>query len=245
MRERESSYLIKLNSLIVNITTILLIIIFGFISYFVILDESFVNVENVFINLLNTYGYNLFSFGLYGIRFILIVIVWLLMYEIIRGFILGMGSNASIVFRLDKGEIYSKCYRYVYKKRLYFALLVPIVILGIIPFMVGFYFKSLLFLFLAMLTFIFNIKDVFIFILLMVLNTGYFKYREVSDRNKFVLALRKDFDNNKNILIKEVTEIDDDSEEYKINDEYITISKVTLIFLIVLIVLTVLGVIGV
>lgn len=245
MRERESSYLIKLNSLIVNVSTILLIGIFGLISYFVILDGAFINLESMIVNLLNNYGYNLFSFGLYGIRFILIVILWLLMYEIIRGFILGMGTNASIVFRLDKGEIYSKCNKYVYKKRLYFALIVPIIILGVIPFTMGFIFKSLLVLFLAMLTFIFNVKDIFILILLMFLNSGYFKYREVGDRNKFILALRKDFVDNKNILIKEVIEVDEDSEEYKIKDEYITISKVTVIFLLVLILLTVLGVIGV
>ena len=245
MRERESSCLIKLNSLIINIVTILLIGIFVVIGYYAILDGSFINLESMLVSLFNNYGYNLFSFGLYGIRFILIVILWLLMYEIVRGFILGMGTNASIVFRLDKGEIYSKCVKYVYKKRLYFALIVPIVLLGVIPFVMGFIFKSLLVLFLAMLTFIFNVKDIFILLVLLVLNTGYFKYREVGERNKFILALRKDFSNNKNILIKEIIEVDEDSDEYKIKEEYITISKVTIIFLLVLISLTVLGVIGV
>ena len=58
---------VKLNSLIVNVSTILLIGIFGLISYFVILDGAFINLESMIVNLLNNYGHYLNKYSRYYI----------------------------------------------------------------------------------------------------------------------------------------------------------------------------------
>ena len=58
-REREHRYLVTINSLVINILSIVLFIGFGYFIYYYIVNLSNIDIEGEFIKVLNIYGNNI------------------------------------------------------------------------------------------------------------------------------------------------------------------------------------------
>ena len=202
-REREGRYLITINNFIINIVSSLLFVVVCLFIYYYLFNVSNIDLENEFIQLLNIYGDNVIGFILYGIRYILIILGCFLGYEVLKGILYGI-KNSSFVLRIEKGDLYCKCNNFIYKKRVLFSYLFTYVIGGILPFVIGIIMNNIYIIIIGGLLLSFNVRDIFMFLLLNKIKNGTYKYVDYKDRNNIVLDIRKDFDNYKSLLVKKV-----------------------------------------
>lgn len=238
-REREHRYLLTLNNLPINIITILLMIGLSFFMYWFI-DYASIDLEVIKIDLVNRFGYNFVGFILYGLRYVLILFAFFVVYEFLKAIIMGV-KKSSFICRIEKGDFYIKCCSNVYKVRIILSLLIPILLLGIIPLILSLYYKSFLLALIGVVTLLFNVRDIVLLIVLITIKNKVYKYTDYKKRNQFVLEIRKDFDLYKNIFIKTIKCIDED--EYVNENNVFVISRISLLLVFLLIIVTVLGVV--
>lgn len=236
-REREHKYLIQINNILVAILSLIVMICLSFFVYWFVTYYVSFDFETIKIDLINKYGYDIFGFVLYGLRYVGYVILIFILYELFRLIIIGR-KNSSFVFRIEKGDIYSRCSKQIYKTRALLTLIIPFIILGILPIIGGLIFKNLYVLLVGVINVMFNVRDVIMFIMILSLNTKVIKYEDENSKDKVVLELRKDFSNYKNILIKNVTKL----EDYDNDDSLFVISKWSVLIIILFIIFILIGV---
>jgi len=134
-------------------------IFLSFFVYWFIADYVLLDFESIKLSLINKYGYDIFGFVLFGLRYVAYVLGVFVVYELLRGVIYGR-KNCSFVFRLDKGDIYNRCISPIYKKRVILSLIIPFVLLGILPIVLGLLFKNLYLFFIGVLNVLFNVRDI-------------------------------------------------------------------------------------
>ena len=86
---------------------------------------------------------------------------------------------------------------------------------------------------------VFNVRDLIVSILLIKVKSGTYKYIDYKSRDKIVLDIRKDFDNYKSLLVKDVKLFEEDIND----DNMFRISKLTIVMLLLLALGVLLGVI--
>ena len=86
---------------------------------------------------------------------------------------------------------------------------------------------------------VFNVRDLIVSILLIKVKSGTYKYIDYKSRDKIVLDIRKDFDNYKSLLVKNVKLFEEDIND----DNMFRISKLTIVMLLLLALGVLLGVI--
>lgn len=236
-REREHKYLIQINNILVAILSLIVMICLSFFVYWFVTYYISFDFETIKIDLINKYGYDIFGFVLYGLRYVGYVILIFILYELFRLIIIGR-KNSSFVFRIEKGDIYSRCSKQIYKTRALLTLIIPFIILGILPIIGGLILKNLYVLLVGVINVIFNVRDVIMFIMILSLNTKVIKYEDDINKDKVVLELRKDFSNYKNVLIKKVTKL----EDYDNDDSLFVISKWSVLIIILFIIFILIGV---
>lgn len=236
-REREHKYLIQINNILVAIVSLIVMIFLSFFVYWFVTYYAAIDFEAIKIDLINKYGYDIYGFFLYGLRYVGYVILVFILYEIVKLIIYGR-KNSSFVFRLDKGDIYCRCINQIYKKRAMIALIVPFILLGVLPIIGGLVFKNIYVFLIGTINVMFNIRDVIMFIMILSLKTKVIKYEDEKSKDKVVLELRKDFSNYKNILIKKITKL----EEFLNDDSLLVISKWSVFMVVLFIVFILIGV---
>lgn len=236
-REREHKYLIQINNILVAIVSLILMICLSFFVYWFVTQYVVIDFETIKIDLINKYGYDIFGFVLYGLRYVGCILLVFILYELVRLIIFGR-KNSSFVFRIEKGDIYSRCINQIYKRRVLLALIIPFVLLGILPIIGGLVFKNVYVFLIGVINVMFNVRDVIMFIMILSLNTKVLKYEDEKSKDKVVLELRKDFSNYKNVLIKKVTKL----EEYENDDSLLVISKWSVLIVILFIIFILIGV---
>ena len=236
-REREHKYLIQINNILVAILSLIVMICLSFFVYWFVTYYVSFDFETIKIDLINKYGYDIFGFILYGLRYVGYVILIFILYELFRLIIIGR-KNSSFVFRIEKGDTYSRCSKQIYKNRALLTLIIPFIILGILPIIGGLIFKNLYVLLVGVINVMFNVRDVIMFIMILSLNTKVLKYEDDINKDKVVLELRKDFSNYKNVLIKKVTKL----EDYDNDDSLFVISKWSVLIIILFIIFILIGV---
>jgi len=236
-REREHKYLIQINNILVAILSLIVMICLSFFVYWFVTYYVSFDFETIKIDLINKYGYDIFGFILYGLRYVGCILLIFILYELFRLIIIGR-KNSSFVFRIEKGDIYSMCSKQIYKTRALLTLIIPFIILGILPIIGGLIFKNLYVLLVGVINVMFNVRDVIMFIMILSLNTKVLKYEDDINKDKVVLELRKDFSNYKNVLIKKVTKL----EDYDNDDSLFVISKWSVLIVILFIIFILIGV---
>lgn len=236
-REREHKYLIQINSTLVTILTLIFFVFLIFLFYWFVVDFIKLDIETIKVFLLNKYGYHIFNFILYGLRYVAFCVVILVFYEIIRALIYGK-KNSGLVFRIEKGDIYCRCINQIYKKRVLLSLIVPFVLLGIVPIICGLLFKNIYLFFIGIINIISNVRDFIIFFMLLSLKVRVMKYKDGNNKNEVVLELRKDFTNYKNIFIKKVTKLD----EYESDSSLFVISECSVLIIVLFLIFILIGV---
>ena len=237
-REREHRYLVTINSLVINVLSILLFIGFGYFIYYYIVNLSNIDIEGEFIKVLNIYGNNIIGFILYGLRYILVLLGCFLIYEVIKGIIYGI-KNSCFVLRIEKGDLYCKCSNFIYKKRVILGNVLSYLIGGLLPFVLGIIINNIYLIIIGGMLLVFNVRDLIVSILLIKVKSGTYKYIDYKSRDKIVLDIRKDFDNYKSLLVKDVKLFEEDIND----DNMFRISKLTVVMLLLLVLGVLVGVI--
>lgn len=238
-REREHRYLLTLNNLPINIITILLMILLSFFVYWFI-DYISLDMEVIRIDFINRFGHDFLGFLLYGLRYVLIIFGFFVLYEFLKSIIMGV-KKTSFICRIEKGDFYIKCCKNIYKYRAILSLLVPIVLFGLLPIILGICFSNVLLLITGCVAIVFNVRDIVLLIVLFTIKNKVYKYTDYKNRNQFVLEIRKDFNIYKNLFIKSIKCIDED--KYVIEDNIFVVSRVSLLVISLLIVGTIVGVV--
>lgn len=238
-RVREQIYSLKINNIVVSILAIILFLVLGYFNYFYIINYSNIDIERISLDLLNKFGYDLFGFFLYGLRYVLIIIVVLFLYELFKMLFLGIKKNKSFILRIEQGDLYFSCNEFLYKKKVLLSYFFPLLICGFIPFILSIFINSVWLLIISSILIVANVRDIVMIIILLSMKVGAYKCKDGSNRNNILLKIRKDFDSYKNIFVKEVKMID---EEEFLNEDALIISKTSLIIMLLLIIGVVVGV---
>lgn len=239
-RVREQFYSLKINNIVVSILAIILFLILGYFNYFYIINYSNIDIERITLDLLNKFGYDLFGFFLYGLRYVLIIIAVLFLYELFKALFYGIKKNTSFILRIEQGDLYFSCNEFLYKKRVLLSYLLPLLICGILPFILSIFINSVWLLIISSILIVANVRDIVMIIILLSMKVGAYKYKDGLNRNNILLNIRKDFNGYKNIFIKEVKLIDDNDHS---NEDALIISKTSLIIILLIIIGVIVGVV--
>lgn len=236
-REREHKYLIQINNILVAILSIIVMICLSFFVYWFVVDYVSIDFELIKVDLINRYGYDIFGFILYGLRYVGCIILCFIVYELFRCIVFGR-KNSSFVFRLEKGDIYSRCINQIYRKRALLALLIPFLVLGVLPIICGLYFKNVYVFLIGIINVMFNVRDIVMFIMILSLGVKVLKHEDGESKDQVVIELRKDFTDYKSILIKKVEML----EEYDNDSSLLVISKWSVLIILLFIIFILIGV---
>ena len=238
-REREHKYLLTLNSLPINIITILLMIGLSFFVYWVI-DYTSLDIEVIKLDFINRFGHDFLGFLLYGLRYVLFVFGFFILYEFLKSLVMGV-KNTSFICRIENGDFYIKSCKKIYKYRVILSLLISLFLFGLVPIVLGLYLSNILILIVGCIAIVFNVRDIVLLVVLLTIKNKVYKYTDYKNKNQFVLEIRKDFNIYKNLFIKSIKCIDDD--ECDNEDNIFVVSRVSLLVIALLIVGTIVGVV--
>jgi len=175
----------KLDSLLLNVFSVILLIFMVIITYLITSDLSFITEMNWFSFLM-----------LFG---------WMIIHELLHGigFIsLGKVNSKSVVFgvEIEKGIFYCMCKEKVSKSNVLIALLFPLFLIGIITYIIGIIFNNDLLIFLSVFNIAGAIGDIVMTIDIMLMPKD-IMYLDLDDTIGFTILSDKDISVNKYFLI--------------------------------------------
>ena len=221
-------YLVKYDLVAMNIIGTIYSAILGVLTYFLI--------KNGVGNFTNSISSNYLIF--LG-AFVLLYIFWAILHEIIHGLFYVIGGtkwdNIAFGAALEKGLFYCKCRFLISKKNALISLQAPLVIIGIITYIVSFFLGSYILLFLSILNIYGACGDIMMILFFLNLENDV-KFMEIGDTSTFMLVTNEDLLNKKFCGIKEISLINDKDFLTDVNEKKIDISKMSYIFIIILIV---------
>lgn len=176
--------------------------------------------------------------------FIIIMILWLILHEIIHGisyvFYGANYKNIKYGVVLEKGILYCKCGEYIDKKNILMSVINPFIYIGIVTLLLGFTFESIMLIVLSLLNISGACADIMMF-MFFVKRDKNMKFREIKDSSTFILKTTEDLTDKKFFAVKLKEELKkDDIEE---NDKLITITKFSKVLLVILFILLILSVV--
>ena len=180
-----------------------------------------------------------------GVLF-LIMLLYLAFHEFLHGvgYLLGgtKRKNISYGIALEKGILYCMAYQELTKKNILISLQMPFMVIGVITYLIGYFFHIPVLVWLSIVNLIGASMDLMMFIYIMRIKDVI--YSESGEPDEFVLISSEDLTKKKSIYFKIV-----DTKEYKKSDyqfkdvKKISISKTSYIVLGILIVVTILSII--
>jgi len=176
----------------------------------------------------------------------LIYIFWMCLHEFIHGIFYCIGGtkwqNVSFGVALEKGILFCKCRKLITKKNAMISLQAPLVIIGIITYIISLIIGSYGLLFLSIANIYGACGDILVFLFFTKLPKDT-KFKEIGDTSTFMLETKEDISNKKSLGIKEIRLMSNDEELEDNTSKKIEISKKSIIYMIILLIILALDII--
>lgn len=236
-KKKERYYLFEYNFLNIQVFCFILTALFIFltIGIYKLFNFNFMaDMDKIIDNLM----------GSKFLLFIIIMILWLILHEIIHGisyvFYGANYKNIKYGVVLEKGILYCKCGEYIDKKNILMSVINPFIYIGIVTLLLGFTFESVMLIVLSLLNISGACADIMMF-MFFVKRDKNMKFKEIKDSSTFILKTTEDLTDKKFFAVKLKEELKkDDIEE---NDKLITITKFSKVLLVILFILLILSVV--
>ncbi|MBQ6497537.1 MAG: DUF3267 domain-containing protein [Bacilli bacterium] len=207
--------------------------VLGTIIFFLLLAFSFLIKANLYLDM------NI------GLTF-LIMILYLCLHEFFHGvgYLIGGTKRKNIAYgiSIEKGILYCMAYQEITKKNILISLQMPFMVLGVITYIIGYFFNIPLLIWLSIINLIGASMDIMMFIYISKLNDVI--YSESGEPDQFVLISNEDLTKKKSKYL-EIVEIKDyikSDYQFK-NIKKVTISKTSGIILVILLIIYLLSII--
>lgn len=176
----------------------------------------------------------------------LIMLLYLVLHEFLHGvgYLLGgtKRKNISYGIALEKGILYCMAYQELTKKNILISLQMPFMVIGVITYIIGYFFHIPVLLWLSIVNLIGASMDLMMF--LYILRIKDIVYSESGEPDQFVLISKEDLTKKKSIYFRIVDVKDYKASDYKFKDiKKIVISKQSYIVLGILILLCLISII--
>lgn len=170
---------------------------------------------------------------------LIVMILYLALHEFLHGvgYLLGGTKKENISFgiALEKGILYCMAYQEITKKNILISLQMPFVVIGVITYIIGYFFNISLLIWLSIINLIGASMDLMMFLYIWRLPKDTV-YSESGNPDEFVLISSEDLTKKKSLYFKIVDTKDYKKSDYQFKDiKKISISKTSYIVLAVLI----------
>lgn len=227
-KSNKKEYILEYDLVYVNILSIIVAGIM--IGLTVFLCKLFPKVGDTLINVIND-DHIMITYAV----FFVVMILWMVLHEIIHsiGYQVMGAKKENIVFgaALEKGVFYCKCKEYINKKCIMVSLLSPLVIIGILTYILGFIINSSWLIFLSIINISGAAGDIMMF--------NFFRkqkddveFKEMGFSSPFCLRTSDELVAKKFRGIKSIREVTDPKETIEAPEKKITISKASWVFII-------------
>lgn len=167
---------------------------------------------------------------------LVLLILWLVLHEILHGlgfYLWDYKKKKKIVFgmKIEKGIFYCMCKTKISKTNILIAILAPFIIIGIIPYILAFYFQSFLLLVLAIFNLTGSLGDIVMFIAILKMPKD-IEYLDLDDPTSFNIISKTKL-KKKYFSLKLKEETIYDPKIRALDNKFITISPISKIFLMV------------
>lgn len=234
--KNKKEYILEYDLVYVNILSIVIAVLVILLT--ILLGRLFPNVGNNLINVFSDVDF-MFSY----VIFFVVMILWMVLHEIIHsiGYQVMGAKKENIVFgaALEKGVFYCKCKEYIDKKCIMVSLLSPLVIIGILTYILGFIINSTWLIFLSIINIAGAAGDIMMFNFFRKQNNDV-EFKEMGYSSPFCLRTSDELVGKKFRGIKSIREVTDPKETIEGPEKRITISKASWGFIIGIFVLLVL-----
>ncbi len=227
----QKEYIIEYNMLVVNILAFGLLFLMMFVVYgltkFKIMNIDFMEYDKLLT-------------GFKAIVFFIILILWMVLHEIIHGvtYQIGGAKSTDIVFgaSLENGVFYCKAKEYINKKCIMMSLLAPLVLIGIVTFIIGVIISNVWLIVLSIANISGAAGDIMMFMFFLKQKDDV-EFRELGFSSPAVVKTSENIAEKKYFGIKNIRLVSDKKEITEGPEKKITISKGTWIFLIIMFIL--------
>ena len=217
----KKTYVYKMNLVTANILCILIVVVFGILTYFLemnVIDKN----TNWFLTFILIIGYLMLHEFLHGV-----------------GYFIGGTKRKNITYgiELEKGIFYAMAYQKLTKKNILISLQMPFMVIGVITYVIGIIFNIPMLVLLSIVNLSGAAMDMAMFIYFLRLPKD-FTYSESGNPDEFVVISSEDLTKYKSIFLKQV-EVKDYKEkdfEFK-NLKKIKVTKTSIILLVLFILL--------
>lgn len=221
----KKAYVYKMNLVPANIL--------GIVIFIILLAFSFLIKADMYVDM---------NFALLFI----IMLLYLALHEFLHGvgYLIGgtKRKNISYGIALEKGILYCMAYQELTKKNILISLQMPFMVIGVITYIIAYFFHIPVLLWLSIVNLIGASMDLMMFLYIYRLKDVV--YSESGEPDQFVLISKEDLTKKKSIYFKIVDVKDYKASDYKFKDiKKITISKQSYIVLGILILLCLLSII--
>lgn len=221
----KKAYVYKMNLVPANIL--------GIVIFIVLLAFSFLIKADMYVDM---------NFAI----LFLIMLLYLVLHEFLHGvgYLLGgtKRKNISYGIALEKGILYCMAYQELTKKNILISLQMPFMVIGVITYIIGYFFHIPVLLWLSIVNLIGASMDLMMF--LYILRIKDVVYSESGEPDQFVLISKEDLTKKKSIYFRIVDVKDYKASDYKFKDiKKIVISKQSYIVLGILILLCLISII--
>ncbi len=236
-KDDRKEYIIEYNMVFITILSFIIIIpLVALIVLFVKLGWCKITYDS-FVDLME---------GLKFVIFFIVMILWMVLHEIIHGiaYRIGGADKNDIVFgaSLENGVFYCKAKKYINKKCIMLSLLSPLVLIGIVTFIIGVIISNLWLIALSIINISGAAGDIVMFIFFLRQKDN-IEFRELGFSSPAVVKTSEDITKNKYIGVKNIREVTDVSEVTEGEEKKVTISKGTWIFMAIVAVFMIIEVI--
>ena len=217
-------YTYKMNMLVLNVFSVVLLIFMVILTYLLCGNLDF--IEDI----------NLVS--------IVCVVLWVFLHEILHsiGFMsLGKVKSKNVVFgiELEKGIFYCMCKQEISKINIIISLLFPLVLIGLITYCLGLYFNNNLLILLSVFNISGAVGDIAMLIDIIRMPND-IKYLDLDDTTSFTILSKSDLSENKYISILDKKGAYNDRVKAK-DYTKLKISDVSKVFIIMFIFMTIIA----
>lgn len=231
--ENKKEYILEYDLVFVNVLSIIILLIM--IGLTIFLCKIFPEIGSNIISVINND-----KFSTTYVIFLVAMILWMVLHEIIHsiGYQVMGAKRENIVFgaALEKGVFYCKCKEYINKKCIMFSLLSPLVIIGILTYILGFIINSSWLIILSIINISGAAGDIMMYNFFRKQNND-IEFKEMGISSPFCLRTSDDLVGKKFMGIKSIKEVNDPKETQEGPEKKITISKASWGFIIGILIL--------
>lgn len=232
VKDDKKEYILEYDMIFMNVLV--------FILLFIMLGISYLLVK---INIFEFNGEMLLEFfDNYSVLFLITMLLWLVLHEIIHGvaYRIGGASKEDIVFgaAIEHGVFYCKAKKYINKKCIMMSLLAPLILIGIVTYIIGIMMSNIFLIGLSIINITGAAGDIMMFLFFLRQDDDIL-FRELGFSSPAVILTSRDITKEKYLGVKNIRLVTDQSEVTEGEEKKITISKASWIYLAIMAVLVI------